>query len=146
MLKAELGNGSRILALPGTEATFVGIAGADLVVINEAARVEDELLAAVRPMLAHEQRQADRADDPGRQARWFFEIWTGGGEDWSRVRVTADQCPRISSDFLSEELKELGALRFSEEYGLEFSDEAESAFPTAIIAKAFTVEVAPLWA
>src|SRR5688500_54498 len=50
-LRAELSNGSRVLALPGTEKTVRGYAGADLVVIDEAARVEDELLAAVRPMM-----------------------------------------------------------------------------------------------
>ena len=55
-LKAELANGSRILALPGTEKTIRGIAGADLVVVDEAARVEDELLAAVRPMMATKAR------------------------------------------------------------------------------------------
>src|SRR6185437_7178084 len=52
VLKAELANGSRILALPGTERTIRGYAAANLIVIDEAARVDDELLAAVRPMLA----------------------------------------------------------------------------------------------
>ena len=52
ILRAEFANGSRILALPGTEKTVSGYAAADLVVIDEAARVEDDLLAAIRPMLA----------------------------------------------------------------------------------------------
>ena len=52
VLKAELANGSRILALPGTERTIRGYAAAKLIVVDEAARCEDELLAAVRPMLA----------------------------------------------------------------------------------------------
>jgi len=51
VLKLEMANGSRILALPGTEKTIRGLAGAALVIIDEAARVDDELLAAVRPML-----------------------------------------------------------------------------------------------
>ena len=42
-------------------------------------------------------------------------------------------------------MKELGAIRFSEEYGLEFRDSDEAVFPTAIIEAAFTAEVAPLW-
>jgi hypothetical protein len=49
VLKAEFANGSRILALPGTEKTIRGYAKADLVVIDEAARCDDELPAAVRP-------------------------------------------------------------------------------------------------
>jgi hypothetical protein len=67
VLKLEFANGSRVLALPGSEKTIRGIAGAALVVIDEASRVEDELLAAVRPR--HDQRAADRADYPCRQAR-----------------------------------------------------------------------------
>src|SRR5215510_14965911 len=51
-LRVELANGSRIVALPGDERTIRGFAGAALVVLDEAARVEDELIAAVRPMLA----------------------------------------------------------------------------------------------
>ena len=74
----------------------------------------------------------------------FFEAWTGS-DDWHRVRVTADQCPRISKQFLAEELRELGAMRFSEEYGLEFLDPDEAVFPSAIIDAAFTPEVVPLW-
>jgi hypothetical protein len=60
--------------------------------------------------------------------------------------VTADQCPRITKEFLAEELRELGAMRFSEEYSLEFRDILEAAFPQAIIESAFSQEVTPLWA
>jgi hypothetical protein len=46
---------------------------------------------------------------------------------------------------LAEELKELGALRFSEEYSLEFVDDQTAVFPSAIINAAFVSEVRPLW-
>jgi hypothetical protein len=52
LTKLELANGSRILSLPGSERTVRGYAAADLVVIDEATRVDDELISAVRPMLA----------------------------------------------------------------------------------------------
>ena len=38
-----------------------------------------------------------------------------------------------------------GALRFSEEYGLEFIDDQTAVFPSAIIDRAFSREVTPLW-
>jgi hypothetical protein len=145
-LKLEFENGARILALPGTEKTIRGIAGAALIVIDEASRVDDELLAAVRPMLAttkHGGRLIALTTPAGKRG-WFFEAWTGDG-DWQRVRVAASDCPRISKEFLDEELKELGAMRFSEEYELAFLEPDEAVFPTAIIAAAFTNEVTPLW-
>ena len=61
------------------------------------------------------------------------------------MRVPASECPRISKEFLAEELKELGAIRFSEEYGLEFRDSDESVFPTSLIEAAFSAELLPLW-
>jgi hypothetical protein len=146
VLRAEFANGSRILALPGTERTVRGYAKADLVVIDEAARVEDELLAAVRPMLATiRRRAAHRIEHTGGQARVVLRSMTRGDPAWHRVRVPASECPRITQDFLDEELKELGAQRFSEEYSLQFLDPDEAVFPTTIIDAAFSHEVLPLW-
>ena len=45
------------------------------------------------------------------------------------TKVPATECPCITKEFLEEELRELGALRFSEEYGLEFVDPNSAAFP-----------------
>jgi hypothetical protein len=143
-LKAEFANGSRILALPGTERTIRGLAGASLVIIDEASRVEDELLAAVRPMLATTNGRLIALTTPAGKRGWFFEAWHGAS-GWQRIRVAASDCPRISKEFLAEELKELGAMRFSEEYELQFVDSDEQAFPTAIIDAAFVHEVTPLW-
>jgi hypothetical protein len=146
VLKAEMENGSRILALPGTEKTIRGYAKADLVVIDEAARVEDELIVAVRPMLAVSEGggRLIALTTPAGKRGWFHAAWTGA-EQWTRVRVPASECPRISEAFLSEELRELGKQRFSEEYGLEFLDPDEAVFSTAIIDAAFSNEVKPLW-
>jgi hypothetical protein len=47
--RLELANGSRIVSLPGTEGTIRGYAAASLIVIDEAARVADELLAQCTP-------------------------------------------------------------------------------------------------
>jgi Terminase large subunit, T4likevirus-type, N-terminal len=146
VLKAEFSNGSRILALPGVERTVRGLSGVALIIVDEAARVDDELITAVRPMLAVSEgggRLVALSTPHGRRG-WFHEAWIGGG-DWTRVRVAASDCPRISKEFLADELKELGPMRFSEEYELEFRDSDESVFPGDIIAAAFTAEVTPLW-
>jgi hypothetical protein len=144
-LRAQLANGSRIIALPGTEKTIRGFAAADLVILDEAARVEDELLAAVRPMLATSNGSLIALTTPAGKRGWFYEVWTGPSQDWTRVRVPASECPRISKEFLDEELRELGRLRFSEEYELAFIDSDACVFPSEVIARAFTLEVEPLW-
>lgn len=149
VLKAEFSNGSRILALPGTERTIRGLAGVAVVILDEASRVDDELIAAVRPMLATSEgggRLIALTTPAGRRG-WFYDAWhdTAEGNNWTRVRVSATDCPRISAEFLAEEMRELGPLRFSEEYQLEFRDDNESVFPSDLIDRAFTAEVQPLW-
>jgi Terminase large subunit, T4likevirus-type, N-terminal len=144
-LRCEWANGSRVLALPGTERTTRGYAGADLVIIDEAARVEDELLAAVRPTMATKANARLIAlSTPFGKRGWWYEAWTGD-EPWHRIKVSASDCPRISKEFLAEELRTLGALRFSEEYELQFVDDITNVFSTTAIDRCFTHDVRPLW-
>ena len=51
-LRAQFSNGSRVLALPGSEKTTRGYAGARMIILDEAARVPDELVTALRPAMA----------------------------------------------------------------------------------------------
>ena len=50
--RLELENGARIVCLPATEETIRGFSGPRLLLIDEAARVPDDLYRSVRPMLA----------------------------------------------------------------------------------------------
>jgi hypothetical protein len=147
VLKVELANGARIIALPGVEKTVRGLANVSLAIVDEASRVDDELLTAIRPMMATSEgggRLIALTTPHGRRG-WFYEAWTKPGGDWNRVCVPVTDCPRIGEEFLAAEMRELGPLRYSEEYSLEFVDNDEAVFPHAIIAAAFTAEVQPLW-
>ena len=75
----------------------------------------------------------------------FFESWHAGDQDWTRYRVSADECPRLSKEFLDGELKALGPLAYSEEYQLEFRDNALAVFSGHLIERAFCPEVRALW-
>ncbi len=45
-------NGSRIIGLPGNESTIRGFSAVALLLVDEAARVSEEVYMAIRPMLA----------------------------------------------------------------------------------------------
>jgi hypothetical protein len=100
-LGVELANASRIEALPGTEKTIRGFSGASLLIVDEAARVDDALYYAVRPMLAVSGGRLMLLSTPYGRRGIFYEEWTGG-EEWERYEVPASQCPRISEEFLEE--------------------------------------------
>ena len=51
-MSLEFPNGSRIVGLPGNEATIRGFSAVALLLVDEAARVSDDLYMAIRPMLA----------------------------------------------------------------------------------------------
>jgi hypothetical protein len=143
-LRAELANGSRIVALPGSEKTVRGYTGARLIILDEAARVDDALLAALRPTMATVNGSLIMLTTPFGKRGEFYRAWTEG-QGWTKVRVPASMCPRLTQEFLDDERRELGAMRFSEEYELAFLEPDESVFPTAIIDRAFTQDVRPLW-
>jgi hypothetical protein len=143
-LGMELSSGSRIEALPGSERTIRGFSGVDLLVVDEASRVADELYYAVRPMLAVSGGRLMMLSTPFGKRGVFYEEWTGG-EGWERYTVTASECPRIPPEFLEEERKTLGPWWFAQEYECRFMDTVDQVFATEVIDKAITDEVAPLF-
>src|SRR5215216_5329910 len=118
-LSLELANGSRIVTLPGTEKTIRGFSGASLLIVDEAARVEDELYFAVRPMLAVSGGSLLMLSTPYGQRGVFYEAWTNG-QGWDRYTVTAEECPRISPEFLAEERLALPERAYRQEYECSF--------------------------
>ena len=140
--RLELSNASRLIALPGSESTVRGYSAPRMVIIDEAARVTDDLIGAAMPMLATvPSGRVIGLSTPARRRGWFFEQWTGGGDRWQRVALRADENPRIDPGFLEEQRKELGELRYRQEYLNEFVDDGASAFSSILIAQAFTREV-----
>jgi hypothetical protein len=145
-LRLELANGSRIVSLPGSEATVRGYGDVAMLIIDEAARVPDELYAAVRPMLAVSGGRLALLSTPFGKRGFFWREWSEGGDDWARVRVTAEQCPRISPAFLAQERASIGHWWFRQEYGCEFVDPLDSAFATDDVRAALDPMVSPLFA
>ena len=146
-MRMELENESRIIALPGSEKTIRGYSGVDLLVIDEAARVVDDLYYSVRPMLAVSDGELVAMTTPWGKRGWFYDEWTDPeATEWTRIKVTADECPRISEAFLQEERRKLGEWWYRQEYHCEFSDTVDSLFSTDDIDGAFSDDVAPLFA
>ncbi len=143
-LRLELVNGSRIVSLPGKETTVRGFSGVRLLAVDEAARVPDELYYSVRPMLAVSGGRLVALSTPFGTRGWWWEAWRSD-ETWERFRVPAEECPRISEDFLDEERRSMGEWWFAQEYGCEFLDAETQPFGREDVERAFEEEVAA-WA
>ncbi len=72
---------------------------------------------------------------------YFFEQFTGDNPIWERYKVTAEQCPRISPEFLEEQKVTLGERWYNQEYMCSFEDAMGQVFSTASIEKAFSEDM-----
>jgi hypothetical protein len=68
-----LPNGSRLVGLPGKEATVRGFSAVSLMLIDEAARVPDDMYKAVRPMLAVGSGDLWLMSTPNGKRGFFYE-------------------------------------------------------------------------
>jgi hypothetical protein len=142
-------NGSRVIALPGDGDgdTIRGLSNIRLAIVDECSRCSDTLITAIRPMLATNKRaQLIYLSTPAGKRGVFYDTWTSNDAEWQRIRVELGSCSRITPEFLARERKNLGETAWRVEYGLEFLDDMESAFPNEIIDGIFDTELRPLWA
>ncbi len=143
-LRIEFDNGSRILALPGKEATIRGFSGVSLLVVDEASRVPDELYQAIRPMLAVSGGRIVLLSTPFGKRGFFHSEWTDG-QDWRKVKITADQCSRIDKSWLERERQMIGDWWFRQEYLCEFCETVDSVFNFDDISAALDSSIKPLF-
>ncbi len=120
-LSLVLENGSRIVAVPSTEATTRGFSAVNLLIIDEAAYTPDSLYIALRPMLAVSGGDVWLLSTPRGKRGFFYKTWTKGGAGWYRLRVAAADCPRIQEAFLARERGVMSESEYKQEYGCEFT-------------------------
>jgi len=142
-----LHNGSRIVSLPGQEGTVRSYSAVDLILIDEASRVLDELYYSIRPMLAVSGGRIILMSTPYGKRGFFYEEWCGNKsqydyldvrDNWQRIRIPWDFCPRIPKKFIEEERERLPDRWFRQEYQCEFLEVEDAAFSTDDIDAMFT--------
>jgi hypothetical protein len=144
-LEMEFINGSRIVALPGKEETIRGFSGVALLIVDEAARVSDNLYQSIRPMLAVSGGEILLLSTPFGKRGFFFEVWNSGGASWQKTKVTAYDCPRISRAWLEQERNQIGDFWFEQEYLCEFKDDVSAVFRYEDIQNAMVDTIEPQW-
>jgi hypothetical protein len=143
-ISLELPNGSRIVGLPGMEATVRGFSAVSLLLVDEAARCSDDLYMAIRPMLAVSDGTLWLMSTPFGKRGFFYETWANGGPEWERFRAPGTECARIRKSHLEEELATMGERWFRQEYLCEFEDTLSGVFARELVDGAITDEIKPL--
>ena len=107
-----------MLALPGSDDSIRGLTVDAWIVADEAARLSEDIIAALRPMRARRPHArlamlstAWSRTDP------FWTAWTSDDPTWIRLKATVDMDPSLfPADYLAQERKALGEHAFKREY------------------------------
>jgi terminase large subunit-like protein len=137
-LRIEFTNGSRVLSLPGSADTLRGFSAVTTLVLDEAAQIPDPLFDTLTPMLATTSATSRliALSTPHGRTGWFWRAWSEG-EEWTRITLRAEDCPRISASFLREERARLGEALYSQEFGCAFIQTEDQLFSDEVIARMF---------
>jgi hypothetical protein len=153
--KIEYLNRSRILALPGNQKTARGLTG-DLILLDEGAQILDEVYTAISPMLSIRKGRLVIASTAFGKIGWFFNKYEtivkartdpknpNKYEDWLVINITADDCPRHTSEFLDSERDSMGEKLFNQEYYNTFLDPVDSVFTSDVINRIWDDGIKPL--
>lgn len=141
----ELANGSRIVSLPASPDRVRGYSAPKLVIIDEAAQVADEMLAALIPMLTISRGRLLALSTPFGRRGWYFAAWEDPSDAWEKISFKASENPRLDPADLAEQRKILGDRWYMQEFELEFVEAIGQAFSTESVLAAFNSQEPPLF-
>jgi len=140
-----LSNGARVISLPGSEGGIRGFANIKLLVIDEAARVEDDVFASVLPMVGSD-GQIVALSTPWGQRGWFWGLCDEAPRNgWEKHRVTVYDSQQYTPARIAEVRAAVGSFVFASDYEATFTDTSEQMFGTEDVRRAFTPSVLPLF-
>ena len=142
-LSVTLPGGSRIVGLPGNEAKLRGFSKVSMLVIDEASRAPDALYHGMRPVLAVSNGDLWLLSTPNGQRGFFWDEWAHGGDEWTRVSATAEECPRIPAAFLDLERERRTEEFVRQENFCEFVQGEAQLFDRETVEGAFTNDALP---
>ena len=138
----ETSEGSRVITLPGDEDTIRGVASVDLLLLDEAARIPDELYLTVVPMLAVSRGRQLALSTPKGKRGWWWDAWRGeDGETWETYEVPWQKCPRFDAEQIKRFRIKFGPTRFAQEFECTFNTMEGMLFDPDDVAAAFSQEV-----
>lgn len=133
---------SRILVVPASD-TARGLT-ADLLVVEEAAVVEDDVFHSVLlPMVSVTHGQVMLLGTPGSEIGFFYDVWTSAprwdpekpasGHTWLKSLRTWEDCPRIDP-WTVQELRERRPRAAAREYDCQFAGADGAVFLPEVVA------------
>lgn len=122
MHNIDFKNGSSIHCLPAVQENIRGYT-ADMVIIDEAAYVSEDVFAAVEPALAFKDGTLILLSTPYTPEGYFYKAWTSPG--WSKYHVPTSKNPYITKDWIEKYKISHTEIEFRREILGEFVEDTE---------------------
>lgn len=141
MTEVELINSGRVVCVPQSSDTVRGYSAVDLIVLEEAAFIEDDAIHAVLPSLAEGGRVIAISTPGGKRDGFFYHLLQS--DDVRKIIARATEIPRMAEkvEFLR---KVLPNTRFRVEVELEWLTDGHAFISRDVIAAAVSQEVSCL--
>jgi hypothetical protein len=117
----ELTNRSRILSLPGSAKSVRGWS-ADLLIIDEAAFLDEETFVAARATTAATGGRTIVQSTPMGPFGSFHDLWKDPDPRWAKFRVRSDEVRTITPEFLARERATMTPEKYTQEYEADFTN------------------------
>jgi hypothetical protein len=114
----ELPNGAKIFAVASNTKSVVGYT-ASVVIVDEAALVEDEVIGYLWRSLARTNGKIWLLGTPRGQTGLFFALWHDESNNWHRVKATIADATYMDPAFIQEQ-KQLFPATFRQDFHCEF--------------------------
>lgn len=127
-LHLELGNGSRLISLPGSDATVVGYSPT-MILLDEAAETSSDLIEALMPSVGATGGSIIAVTSAKAASGWFYRLWTRPDRDliWEAHKATVyESSLMISDETVHHDGITLGDRYYRREYFCEFGQDENS--------------------
>ena len=138
----ELQNNSRVISLPSSSSGIRGFSAPDLICADEAARIDNEMFIAIKPMLALGGSFYMLSTPAGKRG-YFYTCWKEDAS-WEKHKVTIYDHPLVKPEFIEREKREMKRF-FQSEYMCEFIDLEDATFNADAVQRLFTRDIKPLF-
>lgn len=142
-IELELTNGSRILALPANESTTKGLANVALLIVDEAAYLNENIYLSLLPALAADGRRVVLST-PWVKGSWLHREWEEGS-DWERIKVTVYDSPRYTPERIAKAKRTTPPLWWKTQYLCEWTEVGGSYFDYDSIMRAGSDDIELLY-
>jgi|TARA_Y100000310_G_C20701853_1_gene830732 hypothetical protein len=135
----ELKNGSKILCRPIGD-TGAGMRGysATMLIIDEAAFVPNRAWEAIEPIISVTKGRTILLSTPQGKRGFFYKASIN--KNYTKMKVSARECPRHTKKFLDQKQSELSPVAFATEYLGEFIDDYNRKFTEEWIKKVCSID------